>query len=91
MNYKHSSYCCARLREEIFIVPMLSYTRYNINMWRSVGYFICMGVDTVADVSEAPATFIFRIELDPEYGGNVFHRNFSGTAQFHSGNTQEQD
>jgi hypothetical protein len=29
-NYKHSSYRWARLREEIFIVPMHSYTCYNI-------------------------------------------------------------
>jgi hypothetical protein len=29
-DYKHSSYCWARLREDMFIVPMPSYTRYNI-------------------------------------------------------------
>jgi hypothetical protein len=43
-----------------------------------------VGVDTVADVSDAPATSIFRIEVDPEYGGSMFHRNFSDAAHFHT-------
>jgi hypothetical protein len=34
-NYKHSSYCWARSREEMFIVPIPSYTRY------SIVYFLC--------------------------------------------------
>jgi hypothetical protein len=53
-------------------------------MWRSVGYFVRLVVDTVADVSDAPATSISRIEVHPEYGGSVFHRNLSGTAHFHT-------
>jgi hypothetical protein len=31
-RYKHSPYCCVTLSEKVFIAPLPSYTRYNINM-----------------------------------------------------------
>jgi hypothetical protein len=51
-------------------------------MWRSLGYFVCVGVNTIADVSDTSVTPIFRIEVDPKYEGSTLRRNFSGTAHF---------
>jgi hypothetical protein len=65
MNYKYPSYCWARLREEMFIVPMPSYTCYNIISLLIVlkSFFVVYGRDSSffhCDISlSGPVAFIF--------------------------------